>query len=80
MRVLINFFSGMSKLVIWKTRKDRVRDEGSEDASLMRTGLLGRVWFVDNSLWTLGVWRTSCFQSGKTLCFSIYDVSFLCIN
>lgn len=37
---LINFLSGLAKLAIWKSRKNRVRGAGSEDASLMLTGLL----------------------------------------
>lgn len=37
---LLNFLSGMSKLAIWKTRQNRVRGGGSEDANLMLTGLL----------------------------------------
>ena len=37
---LINFMSGLAKLAIWKTRKNRVRGAGSEDVVMMLTGLL----------------------------------------
>lgn len=37
---LINFISGLAKLAVWKTRKNRARGEGSEDVVLTLTGLL----------------------------------------
>ncbi|TWW53858.1 Transposon TX1 uncharacterized 149 kDa protein ORF 2 [Takifugu flavidus] len=37
---LVNVLSGTAKLAIWKTRKNRVRGQGSEDVVAMMTGLL----------------------------------------
>ena len=37
---LINFLSGTAKLAIWKTRKNRVRGQGSEDVVSMMAGLV----------------------------------------
>ena len=37
---LMNFVSGTAKLAIWKTRKNRIRGQGSEDVVSMTTGLL----------------------------------------
>ena len=36
----MNFVSGTAKLAIWKTRKNRIRGQGSEDVVSMTTGLL----------------------------------------
>lgn len=40
MHILINLILGQAKLAIWKTRKNRLRGEGTEDAVLMLTGML----------------------------------------
>ena len=68
---LINFMSGLAKLAIWKTRKNRVRGAGSEDVVMMLTGLLAARLRVEFEFYRLtkktevfvniwGVWNVLC--------------------
>jgi len=50
---LISFVSGIAKLAIWKTRKNRVRGQGSEDVVAMVTGLMSARLRVDFNFYKL---------------------------
>lgn len=60
--VLINFLFAVAKLAIWKTRKNRIQEQGSLDPVLMLTGLLAARLRAEFALHTLPS-RLEAFKS-----------------